>query len=160
LPTYNSTQPHALDYFIGEGQRHQRAGKHAQKQPAGGGQCGAMTSANRIALSEHYLCAKFVTAVLVKASWDPQKQIREKVYRTKGRGIVSVHTHRRGEAKRLDHRLHYKANLPLAIVAARYNNHARGAHLLAAGTRPSKKPKSIPSIGPGAWRSCTKAMVR
>ena len=78
-------------------------------------------------LSERDICTKFITPALVAAGWDVQTQIREEVNLTKGRVIVSGRTYKRGEAKRADYLLHYKPNLPLAIVEAKDNNHTVGA---------------------------------
>ena len=78
---------------------------------------------NKRALSERDICTKFITPALMKAGWDLQAQIREEVNLTKGRVIVSGRIHRRGEAKRVDYLLHYKPNLPLAIIEAKDNNH-------------------------------------
>ena len=86
-----------------------------------------MTSTEKKTLSERDICTKFITPALVKAGWDVQTQIREEVNLTKGRVIVSGRTHRRGEAKRADYLLHYKPNLPLAIIEAKDNNHTVGA---------------------------------
>ena len=82
---------------------------------------------NKKDLSERDICTKFITPALVKAGWDVQTQIREEVGLTKGRVIVSGRIHRRGEAKRADYLLHYKPNLPLAIIEAKDNNHSIGA---------------------------------
>lgn len=86
---------------------------------------------NKKALSERDICAKYITPALVRAGWDVQTQIREEVNLTKGRVIVSGRTHRRGEGRRADYLLHYKPNLPIAIIEAKDNNHSVGAHLLA-----------------------------
>jgi type I restriction enzyme R subunit len=82
---------------------------------------------NKKALSERDICTKFITPALVQAGWDVQTQIREEVNLTKGRVIVSGRLHKRGEAKRADYLLHYKPNLPLAIIEAKDNNHSVGA---------------------------------
>jgi type I restriction enzyme R subunit len=86
-----------------------------------------MTSAEKKSLSERDICTKFITPALVKAGWDVQTQIREEVNLTKGRVIVSGRNYKRGEAKRADYLLHYKPNLPLAIIEAKDNNHTVGA---------------------------------
>ena len=54
---------------------------------------------NKKSLSERDICTKFITPALVAAGWDVQTQIREEVNLTKGRVIVSGHTHRRSEVK-------------------------------------------------------------
>ena len=78
-------------------------------------------------MSERDICTKFITPALVKAGWDVQTQVREEVNLTKGKVMVSGRIHRRAEAKRADYVLHYKPNLPLAIVEAKDNNHTIGA---------------------------------
>lgn len=82
---------------------------------------------NKKTLSERDICTKFITPALVKAGWDVQTQIREEVSLTKGKVMVSGRIHRRGEAKRADYLLHYKPNLPLAIIEDKDNNHPIGA---------------------------------
>lgn len=82
---------------------------------------------NKKALSERDICTKFITPALVKAGWDVQTQIREEVSLTKGKVMVSGRVQRRGEAKRADYILHYKPNLPLAIIEAKDNTHSVGA---------------------------------
>jgi type I restriction enzyme R subunit len=82
---------------------------------------------NKKTLSERDICTKFITPALVKAGWNVQTQIREEVSLTKGKVMVSGRIHRRGEAKRADYLLHYKPNLPLAIIEAKDNNHTVGA---------------------------------
>jgi len=86
-----------------------------------------MPDFDKKSLSERDICTKFITPALVAAGWDVQTQIREEVNLTKGRVIVSGRTYKRGEAKRADYLLHYKPNLPLAIVEAKDNNHSVGA---------------------------------
>ncbi len=82
---------------------------------------------NKKTLSERDICTKFITPALVKAGWDLQSQIREEVNLTKGKVVVSGRTQRRGEGKRADYLLHYKPNLPLALIEAKDNNHTVGA---------------------------------
>jgi type I restriction enzyme R subunit len=82
---------------------------------------------NKKSLSERDICTKFITPALITAGWDVQTQIREEVNLTKGRVIVSGRLHKRGEAKRADYLLHFKPNLPLAIIEAKDNNHSVGA---------------------------------
>jgi type I restriction enzyme R subunit len=82
---------------------------------------------NKKDLSERDICSKFITPALVKAGWDAQTQIREEVILAKGRVIVSGRVHHRGESKRADFLLHYKPNLPLAIVEVKDNKHTVGA---------------------------------
>jgi len=76
------------------------------------------------ALSERDICTKFITPAIVDiAGWDRDLQIREEVYLTKGRIIVRGKLHTRGEQKRADYVLYHKANIPLAVVEAKDNNH-------------------------------------
>ena len=80
------------------------------------------------ALSERDICTKFITPALAKAGWDVQSQIRENVHLTAGRVIVRGKLVSRGKAKFADYVLYAKpnANLPLAIVEAKDNNHGVG----------------------------------
>lgn len=79
-------------------------------------------------LSERDICTKYITPAIVKGGWDVQAQIRENVYLTKGRVIVRGRLVTRGTAKFADYVLYFKpnANIPLAIVEAKDNNHRVG----------------------------------
>lgn len=80
------------------------------------------------ALSERDICTKFITPAMVDiAGWNRDLQIREEVYLTKGRIIVKGKLHTRGKQKRADYVLYHKANIPLAVVEAKDNNHTVGA---------------------------------
>lgn len=79
------------------------------------------------ALSERDICTKFVTPALVAAGWDLHTQIREEVSFTAGRIIVKGKKISRGEAKRADYVLYYKAGVPVAVIEAKDNNHSLGA---------------------------------
>ena len=74
-------------------------------------------------LSERDICTKYITPAIASAGWDLNSQVREEVYFTKGRVKVKGKTVERGEAKKADYILYYKANLPIAIVEAKDNNH-------------------------------------
>ncbi|MDX2053367.1 MAG: DEAD/DEAH box helicase family protein [Polyangiaceae bacterium] len=80
------------------------------------------------ALSERDVCTKFITPAIAKGGWDVQAQVRENVYLTKGRVIVRGKLVSRGTAKFADYVLYAKpnANIPLAILEAKDNNHAIG----------------------------------
>jgi type I restriction enzyme, R subunit len=80
------------------------------------------------ALSERDICTKYITPAIVRGGWDVQTQVRENVYLTKGRVIVRGKVHTRGTAKFADYILYHQpnANIPLAIVEAKDNNHSIG----------------------------------
>lgn len=76
-------------------------------------------------LSEQDICTKYIVPALQSAGWDIEKQIREQVSFTKGRIIVKGKTIARGEPKRIDFILYYKANTPIALIEAK-DKHAVG----------------------------------
>ena len=78
-------------------------------------------------LSERDICTKFVLPALIQAGWDVQTQIREEVFFTAGRVIVRGKTVARGAAKRADVLLHYRPNIPLALIENKDNNHELGS---------------------------------
>jgi type I restriction enzyme R subunit len=85
---------------------------------------------NKKSLTEADIRTKFITPALLGPNgdkWDVIIQIREEVYFTRGRVLVRGKTVQRGAAKKADYLLSYKANLPLAVVEAKDNNHALGA---------------------------------
>ncbi|MGQ7886807.1 EcoAI/FtnUII family type I restriction enzme subunit R [Paenibacillus sp. WC2504] len=82
---------------------------------------------NKKDLSERDICTKYITPSLVQSGWDVQKQIREEVTFTDGRIIVRKKMVTRGEKKRADYILYYKANMPIAIIEAKDNKHSIGA---------------------------------
>jgi type I restriction enzyme R subunit len=63
----------------------------------------------------------------VSAGWNLDTQVREEVGFTDGRIYVRGKMHTRGTKKRVDYILYYKANIPLAIIEAKDNNHTVGA---------------------------------
>ena len=77
-------------------------------------------------LSERDICTKFITPALRKAGWDEMVQVREEVSFTKGRIIVRGRLVNRGKGKRADYILHYKPNVPIALIEAKDNTHAIG----------------------------------
>jgi type I restriction enzyme R subunit len=78
-------------------------------------------------LSESDICAKYITPAVIAAGWDELLQIRREVFFTKGRVIVRGKLHTRGEQKRADYILYYKANIPLAVIEAKDNKHSVGS---------------------------------
>ncbi|MFZ9610362.1 MAG: EcoAI/FtnUII family type I restriction enzme subunit R [Methylococcales bacterium] len=78
-------------------------------------------------LSESDICAKYITPAVIEAGWDGALQIRREVSFTKGRIIVRGKLHTRGEQKRADYILYYKANIPLAVIEAKDNKHSVGS---------------------------------
>jgi len=82
---------------------------------------------NKKKLSERDICSKFITPAITKSGWDLLSQIREEVSFTKGRIIVRGKLHTRGEQKRADYVLYYKANIPLAVIEAKDNSHTVGS---------------------------------
>ena len=78
-------------------------------------------------LSESDICAKYITPAIVAAGWDEALQIRREVSFTKGRIIVRGKLHTRGEQKRADYILYFKANIPIAVIEAKENKHSVGA---------------------------------
>ena len=83
--------------------------------------------ADKKGFSERDICSKFITPAITAAGWDMNSQIREEVSFTKGRIIVRGKLHTRGEQKRADYILYYKANIPLAVIEAKDNKHSVGS---------------------------------
>lgn len=75
-------------------------------------------------LSERDICTKFITPALIKAGWDAQKQVLEEVGFTDGKIYVRGKLTARGARKRADYILYQKANIPIAIIEAKDNNHS------------------------------------
>ena len=78
-------------------------------------------------LSESDICAKYITPAIIAAGWDEALQIRREVFFTKGRIIVRGKLHTRGEQKRADYILYFKANIPIAVIEAKDNKHSVGS---------------------------------
>ncbi len=78
-------------------------------------------------LSERDICTKFISPAIVKAAWDITSQIQEEVSFTDGKIYIRGSLAMRGKRKRADDILYYRANIPLAIIEARDNNHSMGA---------------------------------
>jgi type I restriction enzyme R subunit len=85
-----------------------------------------VTAMDKRTLSERDICTKFITPALRQAGWDEMSQIREEVGFTKGRIIVRGKLVTRGKAKRADYVLHFKPNIPLALIEAKDNTHSVG----------------------------------
>ena len=77
-------------------------------------------------MSERDICTKYITPAIVHAGWDVMKQIREEYFFTDGRVMVRGDVATRGNRKRADYLLFYKANLPIAVLEAKDNNHNLG----------------------------------
>jgi len=77
-------------------------------------------------LSERDICTKFITPAIERCGWDVQTQIRENVHLTSGRVMVRGKLVARGEKKFADYVLHWKPNVPIAVVEAKDNNHSVG----------------------------------
>jgi type I restriction enzyme R subunit len=82
---------------------------------------------NKKDLTESDICAKFITPHIVAAGWNEDLQIRREVDFTDGRIYVRGRLHARGKRKRADYILYYKANIPIAVVEAKDNNHSVSA---------------------------------
>ncbi|WP_053961251.1 EcoAI/FtnUII family type I restriction enzme subunit R [Sulfobacillus thermosulfidooxidans] len=81
---------------------------------------------NKKTLSEQEIRTQFITPAIQQAGWSPE-QIREEWTFTQGRLIIRGKVAMRGKPKRADYVLHYRPNLPLAIVEAKDNTHEVGA---------------------------------
>nr|WP_275695600.1 DEAD/DEAH box helicase family protein [Fredinandcohnia sp. SECRCQ15] len=86
-----------------------------------------MFSVDKSKLSERDICTKFITPAIQQAGWDIKKQVREEYSFTDGRVIVRGNLTTRGKRKRADYLLYYQANLPIAIIEAKDNNHSIGS---------------------------------
>ena len=75
-------------------------------------------------LTERDICTKFIApAIIERAGWNRDTQIREELSLTKGRILVRGKLHTRGKQKRADYVLYHKTNIPLAVVEAKDNSH-------------------------------------
>ena len=77
-------------------------------------------------MTEEDIKLQFITPAIDR-KWDKHSQIRMEYFFTDGRVIVRGNTVGRGRRKKADYVLHYKRNIPLAIVEAKDNNHSVGA---------------------------------
>jgi len=83
--------------------------------------------ANKKDLSERDIITQFIIPSLVKSGWNVETQVREEVFFTDGRIFVKGNRTARGERKRADIILYYKANIPIAIIEAKDNTHSIGS---------------------------------
>lgn len=79
------------------------------------------------ALTETDICDQYITPAVVSAGWDLTTQIRREHGFTDGKVFVRGKIAHRGKRKRADYVLFYQANLPLAVIEAKDNNHAVGS---------------------------------
>ena len=81
---------------------------------------------NKKSLSESDICDRFISPALTRSGWENHQWRREYAF-TDGRIIVRGKMVARGKQKRADYLLFYKANLPIAVIEAKDNNHSLGA---------------------------------
>ena len=87
-----------------------------------------MARLDKKSLSEQDICTKYITPALVEAGWDIKSaQVRQEVSFTKGKVLVRGKLTSRGESKRADYILYYKANIPIAVIEAKDNKHGVGS---------------------------------
>jgi len=79
------------------------------------------------ALSERDIISKYILPAIEQSGWNRQTQMKEEVAFTDGRIFVKGKKTKRRMRKRADIILYYKANIPVAVVEAKDNNHAAGA---------------------------------
>lgn len=77
-------------------------------------------------LTEEDVKMRFITPAILKNGWDLQRQIKAEYFFTDGKVIVRGNVVKRGERKRADYLLHYKPNIPIAIVEAKDMTHSIG----------------------------------
>ena len=87
----------------------------------------ALRTMDKKALSERDICTQLVVPAIEKAGWDLSTQLREQVYLTDGKIVVRGKLASRGKRSFADLVLYHKPNLPLAVIEAKDNHHARGA---------------------------------
>ena len=80
-------------------------------------------------LSESDICDKFIRPAMVAAGWNGMDQLYREFPLRAGRVVVRGHKAQRDKSTvlRADYALFYKANIPLAVLEAKDNNHAVGA---------------------------------
>lgn len=84
-------------------------------------------SAGFSSLSERDVITKYIIPAIENSGWNRQTQIREEVAFTAGRIFVKGKKTKRGERKRADIVIYYKANIPVAVVEAKDGSHSVGA---------------------------------
>lgn len=77
---------------------------------------------DEIKLSEEDVRAKYIDPSLLKAGWNEEIQIRREVAFTDGKITIRNGKSKRGDKKKADYILNYKANMPLAIIEAKKNS--------------------------------------
>lgn len=77
-------------------------------------------------LTEQDIRTKFITPAIVNAGWDVDRQVREEVFFTDGKIEVRGESVQRGQGKKSDYILFYKANLPIAIIEGNKRSVALG----------------------------------
>ncbi|OON90381.1 MAG: restriction endonuclease subunit R [Epulopiscium sp. Nele67-Bin001] len=77
-------------------------------------------------MTEEDIKYQFITPAIEKSGWG-KNQIKLEYSFTDGRVIVRGDTVARGKRKRADYLLHYKSNIPIAIIEAKDNKHSIGA---------------------------------
>lgn len=84
---------------------------------------------NKKNLSESDICDKFIRPAMVAAGWNGMDQLYREFPLRAGRVVVRGHKAQRDKSTvlRADYALFYKANIPLAVLEAKDNNHAMGA---------------------------------
>lgn len=82
---------------------------------------------NKKNMTEEDIKMKYITPAIEDAGWDIMTQIRAEYSFTDGRIIVRGNITARGERKRADYLLNYKANMPIAIIEAKSNNKSLGS---------------------------------
>lgn len=101
-------------------------------------------------LSESDICDKFIRPAMEQAGWNGMDQIYREYPLRAGRVVVRGHKAQRDKSTvlRADYALFFKANLPLAVVEAKDNQHAVGAGMAQAieyppGVKSYNKTKPI-----------------
>ncbi len=69
---------------------------------------------------------KFITPAIERSGWN-KNQMKLEYYFTDGRIIVRSDKVARAKGKRTDYLLHYKPNIPIAIIEAKANKHSIGS---------------------------------
>lgn len=89
----------------------------------------ALTPVAKKTLSETDICDKFITPALQQAGWNLHEQIFREYTLRPGRVVVRGHASSRDPRSvlRADYVLCHKANIPLAVIEAKDNNHAMAA---------------------------------
>ncbi len=84
---------------------------------------------NKTQLSESDICDKFIRPAIEQAGWNGMDQIFREYPLRAGRVVVHGNVAQRDKSTvvRADYALFYKANIPLAVVEAKDNQHAMGA---------------------------------